>query len=299
MQDPKSWYVQVLTTPTPERFYRLKGLNLEVPTDNKPFFEHVGSVGRIDLSDPDMPLGLKWIDGIKKVKRTIPIEDLIMIVIFLEATFFAVFFILGPLLVFNKKGIRSVTEFKTLGFFFGVGIAFILIEICLMQNFVLFLGVPVYSISVVLFSLLSASGFGALLTDRVKEVRHQHVLAAIAGIFVCVLGLNYLLPLGISFFLGYPFPVRVLASMVFIFPIGVFMGMPFPLAMRLLNAAEQRLVPWAWGINGYATVIGTVSAIVLARGVGFKYVFFIAALIYFLGYLCIRNLRVGDAEACK
>ena len=299
MQDPKSWYVQVLTTPTPESFYHLKGLNLEVPTDNKPFFEHVGAVGRIDLSDPDMPPGLKWIDSIKKFKRTIPIEDLIMMVIFLEATFFAVFFILGPLVVFNNKGIQSVTEFKTLGFFFAVGIAFILIEICLMQNFVLFLGVPVYSISVVLFSLLSASGLGALLTDRIKEVRHQHVLAAIAGIFVCILGLNYLLPLGIAFFLGYPFNIRVLASMVFIFPLGVCMGMPFPLAMRLLNAAEKRLVPWAWGINGYATVIGTVSAIVLARGVGFRYVFFIAGLIYLLGYFCIKNLRVGNAEISR
>lgn len=297
MTDLKNWYVRALTTATPQTFYDLQGLNLEVPTDNKPFFEHVGSVGRIDLSDPDIPLGLKWIDEIKKLKRTVPIEDMIMMVIFLEATFFSVFFILAPLYVFNRKGIRSVTEFKTMGFFFAVGIAFILIEICLMQNFVLFLGVPVYSISVVLFSLLSASGIGALSTGRIKTISHAHVLAAMSGIIICILGLNYLLPLGIQFFLGYPFYVRVLASMVFIFPIGFFMGMPFPLAMGLLNATEKRLVPWAWGINGYATVIGTVSAIVLARGVGFKAVFFIAGTVYLLGYACIRNLSPGRGNA--
>lgn len=296
MEDQQSWYVQALNVASPQKFFNLKGLNLDVPTDNKPFFEHTGAIGKIDTTDKNMPLGLRWVDDHKKIKRIFPIEDVIMMVIFLEATVFSLFFILGPLYIFNRKGIRSVTEFKTLGFFFAVGLAFILIEICLMQNFVLFLGVPVYSLSVVLFALLSASGVGALLTDRIAVVSHKHVLAAIAGIGVCVLGMNYLLPVGIGYFLGHPFPIRVLASMVFIFPIGLCMGMPFPLAMRLLNATEQRLVPWAWGINGYATVIGTVSAIVLARGVGFKYVLFIAGLIYLFGYLCIRNLKAGEAQ---
>ncbi|EKD26574.1 MAG: hypothetical protein ACD_79C01116G0001 [uncultured bacterium] len=69
------------------------------------------------------------------------------------------------------------------------------------------------------------------------------------------------------------------------------MGMPFPLGMKLLVNSESRLIAWAWGINGYATVIGSVLAIAFARFLGFKMVFILSGIIYMLGYLAIRNLK--------
>lgn len=295
MSDSKNWYVNFLNSSTPSDFYHLPGLTLVPPTDNKPFFEHIGSFGRINTTDPSMPLCLRWVDEQKKVKRLMPIEDMILIVIFLEATLFSLLFIFGPLFIFSKKGVTSLTELRTLGFFFALGIAFILIEICLMQNFVLFLGVPVYAISVVLFSLLSSSGIGALASGAIKTPSSKHIGIVMSGILLLVLIMNYCLPFGIQYFLGSSFWIRVFASMAFIFPLGFVMGMPFPLGMRLLDSTEKRLVPWAWGINGYATVIGTVSAIALARGIGFKMVLLTAAIIYFLGYLSIKKLNSKPA----
>ena len=295
MEDAGSWYTRFLNSSTPSDFYSLPGLTLNPPTDNKPFFEHIGSFGKIDTTDPSMPLCLRWVDEQKKVKRLMPIEDMILIVIFLEATLFSLAFIFGPLFIFSKKGIPSLTELRTLGFFFAIGIAFILIEICLMQNFVLFLGVPVYAISVVLFSLLSSSGIGALVSGAIKTPSSRHIGIVMSVILLLILIMNYCLPYGIQYFLGSSFWVRVFASMAFIFPLGFIMGMPFPIGMRLLDSAEKRLVPWAWGINGYATVIGTVSAIALARGIGFKMVLLTAAVIYLLGYLSIKKLNTKTA----
>lgn len=291
INDPGNWYVDLLKNNNSEKFQNLSGLNLESPTDNKPFFEHIGAIGKIDVSDPKLPGGIAWVDAQKKVKRRLPIEDLILLAIFLEASFFSLIFIFGPLLLFNKKGISSVVELRVLAYFFAIGIAFILVEICLMQQFVLFLGVPVYAIAVVLFSLLSGTGVGSLIAGSFKMDVSKALKNVYITLFITLLVSNFFITKIIDLSLGFDFWPRVIISIILIFPLGILMGMPFPLGMKTLSQVEKRLIPWAWGINGYATVIGTVAAIAFARMVGFQMVLFGAAFIYISGFFAIRKIK--------
>lgn len=288
-----NWYVKLLKSNDYSSFLKLKGLNLEPPTDDKPFFEHIGSIGRINVDDPYTPRGLHWVAMQKKLKATLPVEDMILIAILIEASLFSLIFIFGPLIIFKKRGVNPLKEHKTMFFFFSIGISYILLEICLMQKFVLFLGVPVYAIAVVLFSLLSATGCGSLSTGKIKS-EAKGLKTAVTALFIYLLAANYLMPPMVNMFLGKSLPVRILISFLVIFPQGFIMGMFFPLGMRILDKTAKELIPWAWGINGYATVIGSVLAIAFARVVGFKMVFILAGVLYILGVMAINKLAVED-----
>ncbi len=92
-------------------------------------------------------------------------------------------------------------------------------------------------------------------------------------------------------FLGYSMPVRVLISIALITPLGLLMGMPFPLGITLTNQVSKRLIPWVWGINGYATVIGSVLCVILALSFGFNAVMFIACGIYLIGMATVLGVK--------
>ncbi|OVE72826.1 hypothetical protein BVX93_02050, partial [bacterium B13(2017)] len=117
LNDKTNWYIRFINSNKKNSFYKMKGLNLVPPTDDKPFFEHIGAFGRIDRNDPQMPKGLFWIDDQKKIKRHFAIEDMILLMVFIEATFFSILFIFGPLFIFSKRGIKSITELKVMGYF--------------------------------------------------------------------------------------------------------------------------------------------------------------------------------------
>ena len=80
---------------------------------------------------------------------------------------------------------------------------------------------------------------------------------------------------------------RIFLSAVLIFPLGFFMGMPFPIGMSLILPEEKRFVAFAWGVNGFFSVIGTVSAIILAMMFGFRFVFILGAFIYLIAMILV------------
>ena len=90
-------------------------------------------------------------------------------------------------------------------------------------------------------------------------------------------------------FVGYGPIVRVIASVIAIAPIGLVMGMPFPLGIRISGNYEPRLVPWLWAMNGHATVVGAVGAVMLAISFGFRAVTLLALLSYLVAGLSLRR----------
>ncbi|PYJ86089.1 MAG: hypothetical protein DME70_08655, partial [Verrucomicrobia bacterium] len=90
--------------------------------------------------------------------------------------------------------------------------------------------------------------------------------------------------------LGWSLLSRVVISVAILAPLGILLGMPFPSGLRIVGQEAPALVPWAWGVNGFFTVIGTVGALMLGMAFGFKAVLVIAALFY-LGALAA--LTVG------
>jgi predicted membrane-bound spermidine synthase len=176
-------------------------------------------------------------------------------------------------------------------FFAGIGLGFMFVEISQMQRLIVFLGHPTYSLSVVLFSLLVSSGVGSYLTSRVEVRGATGSAARLLLILLAVLSVFGTVSPGIlRAFQESTTLARVLLVTAMLFPLGVFMGMAFPLGMRLASGRTPALTPWLWGINGATSVCASVLAIVIALSSSIS-----AA--YWTGVVCYVASLIAFAQA--
>jgi hypothetical protein len=173
--------------------------------------------------------------------------------------------------------------------YFGLlGLAFLLIEIPLVQRFILFLGHPAYALTAVLFTLLLFSGFGSLAAHRLVGRR------ALAALVLVATGLPWLLPYLFALGLGLSLAWRLIGTMIVLAPLGFLMGLPFPLGLRWLEWSAPDLIPWAWGVNGAASVAASVLAALLALSFGFSWVLVAGAACYAGAWLTARRWAAPD-----
>jgi len=182
---------------------------------------------------------------------------------------------------FDKDLLRSVVLFSMLG------MGFMLIEISFIQRFVLFLGQPVLSLAILLFSLLGGAGMGSVWSGRLPPNKINKGIAmtslSIAGM---VLGYTFLLPIILNQLLGLDLTTRLLATIFMLIPLGFLIGIPFPLGIRWLKERSlENHIPWMWGINGVSSVLGSVMTIVVAISFGFTEALLVSAGCYFITFL--------------
>lgn len=189
----------------------------------------------------------------------------------------------------HRNLLKSVVLFSMLG------IGFMLIEISFIQRFVLFLGQPVFSLAILLFSLLAGAGIGSIWSGRLPSGRINKGLSmASLSVVVMVLGYTFLLPILFNQLLGLNFTVRLFATVFILMPLGFFVGFPFPLGIRLLKETRmEKHIPWMWGMNGVSSVVGSATAIVLAISWGFTAAGLVSACCYFIVYLMFRIPQVS------
>ena len=96
-----------------------------------------------------------------------------------------------------------------------------------------------------------------------------------------------LFPVMFSAFLGYPLGVRIVISIIYIAGLGVFMGMPFPIGMSIVEKKAKNILAWVWGVNGYATVVGSILSVIISIKLGFNVVLISAALVYAIAFLSL------------
>ncbi|HSM31184.1 MAG TPA: hypothetical protein VK854_10830, partial [Woeseiaceae bacterium] len=171
-------------------------------------------------------------------------------------------------------------------YFLLLGLAFLFVEMAFIQKFILFLSNPLYSVAVVLSGFLLFAGLGSALSERfarrVPWPAVSPVTIAVAAIAVIALAYVELLPFVFGTFIGFPDAARIALSLALIAPLAFFMGMPFPLGLRRLSQTAPGFLPWAWGINGFASVVSAVLATLLAIEFGFNAVIVIALVFYAL-----------------
>jgi hypothetical protein len=178
-------------------------------------------------------------------------------------------FIIGPLLLVARQPGSGWPAW--LAYFGALGAGFMLLEVALLQQFVLLLGHPVYSLTVTLFSLLLGTGLGALMSrhiapDRVKAITMRAVLA-VAGVALLA---PTLVPALIDVAIPWPLWLRIITAVLVLLPLGFVLGMPLPGGMRLLAAHRPEIIPWGWGLNGAFSVIGATLAVFIAMNWGFS-----------------------------
>ena len=163
-------------------------------------------------------------------------------------------------------------------YFLAIGFAFMFMEIAFIQKFVLFLAHPLYAVAVVLCAFLVFAAAGSWLAGRWQAVNKVALAVAAMG----ALALLYLaiLPTLFQSLIHLPDTSKIIISVALIAPLATCMGVPFPTGMVRLADTSVEAIPWAWAINGFASVVGAVLATLLAIHLGFAAVVLLAVLIY-------------------
>jgi len=258
--------------------------DVAAPTDDRPFFFETSRFDTKFFTNRD-----SWITVLGGLT-----SHAILVVLLLGLGAVSWLFVIGPLLRLRREAGASIGRRAPLGpvllYFGSLGLGFILVEVVLAQKFVLFLGNPVYSLAVVLFSVLVFSGVGSALAPRVGRPWLALVMViAIAAVYPLVLDEVF------AFALQWSDAARIAVSVVLLAPLALFMGMPFPLGLARLADADPRATAWAWGINGYTSVIGSCLTIVISLIAGFTMVVWIGAGVYAIALLASGLLGGGPS----
>jgi hypothetical protein len=180
----------------------------------------------------------------------------------------------------QERGL-STLEFPL--YFLLLGLGFMFVEMAIIQKFILFLGQPTLTFSTLLFSLLIGGGIGSLFSGYMRRNLHRKISFVCLLIAVIIAAYIFVLPFVFNRFLGYTLTFRLIISAMLISPLGFVMGIPFPLGLRALKRSFEGGVPWAWGINGVASVLGSALAIAAAMSFGFTAVLALGT----FSYLCV------------
>jgi SAM-dependent methyltransferase len=230
-------------------------------------------------------------------RDTYPVGLLLLLVAMAQTVLLGALFILRPLGSF-ARGLGDGTTLGALVYFSALGLGFIALEIALMQKLVLFLGHPTYALTLVLPTMLIAAGLGALtVTPRSDAKRRLSALSFIAPLLIVLTW--WLVTFGIEGALSSGFVVRCAIAVGTLAPVAFVLGMAFPSAIRLIDQQRPELVPWAWAVNGFTSVLGSTGAVVLAMQTGFSTVMLAVAVIYAIGFFVLRVsfARAGEHPA--
>ena len=284
-QDKDNPYYRLLHPASRETFLQTADLDLRPSTDNWPFFDHYQRFGNFQQSTTLLPAELN------KSLRFYNLGDLALLTLLAEAVLLAGLFIGVPLFRMRKQEVFS--RKAVLLYFSALGSGFIVVEISLFQKHILFLGQPVYSISAVLFSLLLSAGAGSYFFQRRFQEGQERrwILGAGSALVLLLIWETFAAPYILDLLLGQDKVTRFVISGILIAPLGLVLGIPFPLGIRILGDRSQQMIAWAWGLNAYMTVVGSIVTIVLALLFGFRANFLIALALYVAGFLAIyKNL---------
>jgi hypothetical protein len=185
-----------------------------------------------------------------------------------------------PALLARRGAAATSMEPRWQAYFLLLGLAYLGVELVFIPRFTLFLGNPSYALSVVLLSLLVCSGLGAALSPRILGQGPRAVALAAAVLTLLLLLYLPLLPWLFDAALALSFPARVLLSVALVAPPAVLMGVPFPAAIARHQEQGEAWVARARALNGYASVVASVGAMLLAMVGGFSSVQLTAALAY-------------------
>jgi spermidine synthase len=209
----------------------------------------------------------------------------LLVATLVQAIAASVLLILAPLALSHCR--RTLPSWQVAIYFLAIGFAFMFMEIAFIQKFVLFLAHPLYAVAVVLCTFLLFAAAGSWLAGR-WQMENKVTLAVMA---MGALSLLYLaiLPSLFQALIHLPDATKIVISVALIAPLAMCMGVPFPTGMIRLAGTSEGAIPWAWAINGFASVVGAVLATLLAIHLGFAVVILLAVLIYSVACAALRG----------
>jgi hypothetical protein len=272
------------------RIGRATPLNLAPTWDANPFF-----FNQLRLSAPSVHAAFR-VSGVLHGNITAALTLLTLVVISMIAV---VLVIIVPAMSSARRSSANTTLWSS-AYFLLIGVAFMFVEISLIQRMSLFLGHPIYSLAIVLFSVILATGVGSLLCDRAVRLSASSlvgwplVLAAYLGLLPLWLG-NLLDETETGSLLE-----RASVCLVTAVPAGVLMGFMFPTGMRLCARIDSRITPWLWAVNGAAGVLASGAAVLVSIQTSLNHTLWVGAVAYALlagvGPQLLKLERASEAK---
>jgi hypothetical protein len=278
--------LQLLSPPERAKLYKNYLFQIKPVTDNRPFFFNFFK--RTKLRATYQAMGKKWLPFLE--------GEFLPPLLLVQSLIIAFFLILLPVFASRRAKNKTRGFSSRIFFYFGlIGMAYMFLEITFIQKFILFLGHPLYSVSIIIFSLLFSSGLGSFYSKKILgqnlKGNLRRSLLVCAGLIVLYL---FLIPLFHESLIGFNLTLKIILTFLVIFPLGFLMGFPFPTGVRLLGQGEKRLIPWAWATNAFSSVINSIFALIVAFWGGYNLVLMLGAggyllALFFLDFTSHRN----------
>jgi hypothetical protein len=255
-------------------------LDLTVPTDNRPFF--FNQMRLFDTTGVRIFLA-RWKNG--EAQSGVFVGNLIVFAVLLLILFISAVAVVLTILIPLRSAARQCSRpLAILGslYFSLIGMGFMLAEIALLQYFSVYLGHPIYSLGVCLFSLILSTGLGSLASEWLKLNSKTTLFAWGVLAAGCLTVMAFVLPSVFHATTDRERLVRIGISLAAIMPLGFLLGFAFPTGMRLVNAIDSQPTPWFWGINGATGVLASVLGVMFSMAFGINITMTIAAACYLL-----------------
>lgn len=252
-------------------FYESYDFNIQPATDDRPYFsQFIRWRNFSTLSETFGFQGLPFLE----------IGYLIVVLTFFQILLVAMVLIILPLF---RIRIYGGGKWRILFYFGGIGLGYMFVEIVLIQQFMFYFGNPIYATAALISSLLIASGGGSYYSSKIMKKGYKVWKAPAIIIVMLMLISGIIKPILLST-IGWMIWAKIFILLLLVMPLGFIMGIPFPSGITHIAQKGKGVLPWAWGVNGYCSVISSALATILAVELGFWWVMVGAALGYLFAF---------------
>ena len=255
-----------------KKFYNEYWFNILPSTDDSPYFSQFMKITKIPQT----------LELYRKGDITF-LEQGYLVLLVTALILFAASLLLIVLPLF-ALGLRNQKKLWTLAYFGGIGAGYMFAEVVLIQNFIFYLDSPIYSVSLVITSMLLFSGLGSFMEDRTNSGKK-----GITTIFVMIVCFFIFFTVFLSPFLhftsGFSFLLKVIVTIIIAGIPSYFMGFPFPAGIKYLSAKSEKLIPWGWAINSFFSVLAPLAALIISVEFGFSFVMMAGVFAYLVTFL--------------
>jgi hypothetical protein len=265
-------FSQFLLSPDPDKFLANYPFDVSPIDDDRPFFFYT-----VQTSDLWKYIAKPGDAADSKINHALP---LLFELLGVSVVATVVILALPPLLLGARlpmeKGLRGF-----LLYFLCLGAGYIMIQVALIQKFILFLGHPTYALTVIVFSMLVWSGLGSFYSRRIIGGAHRgRLIITLTGAAAAVSAIAFAASPITEHGVGWPLEAKILVTVCLIAPAAFLMGIPFPTGLTWLEMRFPQAVRWAWALNAASSVLGSAAAIFLAIHIGLRATVLVGAGLY-------------------
>ncbi|QSX74051.1 hypothetical protein HIV01_012595 [Lysobacter arenosi] len=272
---------QALLSPRANRFADDYKFMIEPASDDRPYFGHYFRWRSL----PEL-----W--KLRGEGSAVLLDSgyLLLVAALVQALPLAVLLVLLPLRALGQGDAAQsagISRTRAAAYFTALGLAFLLIEIATLSRLTLLVGHPLLAATAGLAGVLLFAGAGSLQAQRWLARRDAtplaitlHIRWAVRAIALGLLWQVAMFAIAMEYAASWSPMARALLGLVGIAPMAFAMGMPFPLGLARLARTAPGFVPWAWGLNGCASVLAAILALLLAMAFGLRATLLIALVLY-------------------